>query len=111
MSDEIGLVEGQTEYYRYVVDHGLYGNDPAPRLEIWTFVRKTPAGVWIESRYGERKWVGDNHRKKFAHRHRADAFESLIRRKTCQIAILEEQLKRAREDMKAINEAPRPVKS
>jgi hypothetical protein len=65
---------------------------------VYCIDKKTPRGVWIKhdgcNDYpgAFRKWVGDNHVKKYAHPTKEEALHSLKVRKRVQIEILTAQL-------------------
>jgi hypothetical protein len=81
------------EYYRY------YEVSTTSGVEVYfcTFIvlKKTTKGVWIDN-YGNKKFVLNDARKKFACPTKGLAKESFIARKKRQIQILNKQLQKAK---------------
>lgn len=77
-----------------------YSIGPIIECDEYKVVKETPKGYWIRLGIGdflgsETRWVGKEHRKKFAHLTKRDALKSFIARKSRQCSILSAQLKRA----------------
>lgn len=58
-------------------------------------IKKTPKGVWIGSEWGEKHFVLNSSKKKFAHPTETEAKASFKLRKINQIHLLKNQLRRA----------------
>jgi hypothetical protein len=62
------------------------------KLEVWREVKTTPKGVWIERAYGNKKFVLNYGRKRYAWPSKEEAWESFLARKRKQAQILRRQL-------------------
>ena len=87
-------------YYdvRYGSDDELYGSSTRVSVELLEFEvdKHTPRGVWIVSRFGgDRRWVGHDARKKYAHPTKELALKSFLARKKSQIKIYRTRLTHA----------------
>ena len=60
----------------------------------YAVLKETPKGFWIDYG-GEKKFVLNDSRRRFAHRTQAEALTSFIARKQAQVRILKSQLKAA----------------
>lgn len=101
-------IEGYPKMYRYEdIDHApaidewgsiIRYNTPSIRVHLSTYnvIKKTLKGKWISLGYGDKKFVLDKARKRFAHETKEAALISFIRRKETQIKIVERQLERAK---------------
>lgn len=61
-------------------------------LEVWREIKKTPKGAWIERSYGQKKFVLDAGRKRYAWPTKEEAWESFLARKRKQVKHLKRQL-------------------
>jgi hypothetical protein len=73
-------------------------------LMTWEVKRFTPCGFWIDLDFGEEKYIGHNHRKKFAHLNLDEARKSFKMRKLRQQRILKAQLRACEGCLNAIKD-------
>lgn len=79
-------------------DFELYGTSkPEIQLRFYEVLKRTPCGAWIND-MGPKKFVKLTAAKKYACNTVEEAIHSFIQRKHRHIAILDHQLKEARED-------------
>lgn len=71
----------------------LVGQRIEIRLRKYPVIKHTPRGVWIIHNYGDRKFILNDSRKRFACETKEKAMESFIARKTRQASILRAQLR------------------
>lgn len=95
-------------YYRYEEQAtGDWDDDfvslVGPRIEIrlrkYPVIKHTPRGVWIIHNYGDRKFILNDSRKRFACETKELAMESFIARKKRQAGILRAQLRNVEKAM------------
>jgi hypothetical protein len=83
------------EHYRIEYHVFRYSNGVEISLSTLKFrlEKKTPKGGWYVDDCGDRKWIADNGKKKYAYPTRELALRSLRARKTHHIKHLERQLR------------------
>jgi hypothetical protein len=91
------------DWYRYVNYPDGPDNTTAIYLDEWRVDKHTPKGVWI-SRYGMKKFVLNDARKRYAYPTIELAKKSFIARKQHQIARLRSQLEQAETALKLMQE-------
>jgi hypothetical protein len=77
---------------------GEFGMAIKPRVKLcWReYPVITPKGFWLDLGYGDKKWVSNSAKKRWACPTKREAMESFKARKNRQIYILEAQLKRSK---------------
>lgn len=103
-------MEPTTNHYRYEVrrysvvidaEREEYGVS-SPKLELLTFdvIRETPKGYWIDTYFGDTRWVSKTSRKRFAYPSKEEALEGFINRKKAHLKHCQSRLDRAKSDLR-----------
>ena len=98
------------KFYRYDA-YTSVGDSIRLHLQEYEVVKETPCGYWIQEAHSEeyanlfgqpmKYWVSKTSKKRRAYPNKDAALESFIHRKRCQIGILKEQLRIAKESLEA----------
>lgn len=81
-------------YYSVAGEDGDHTNIQV-HLRRYKVIKHTPKGYWIEIPFCEKKWVSDSTRKRFAYPTKEQASNNFIKRKECQIRLLQNRIDRA----------------
>lgn len=66
--------------YRYELEH--WEGVPKLFLVKLPIVGRTPCGIYVELKYNQRRWIGNNTKNRYAYNSEEQALRAYIRRKT-----------------------------
>jgi hypothetical protein len=100
-------------YYRYEDRRyaSAYDGPSTLRVELRTFalIRRTPCGAWLDLGYGDRRWVADRARKRFACPTEPEARASFLARKRRQLSIYRARARQAEQAITEMKSIPPAV--